>query len=151
MSKEREKRAKQEKKEHEHREKQERKAKEKKSKERLRKIKEDAKKSHADIVEANPHADTLKLRTQTDGKMGTRTYRLSTTHGLTPERITKEAELSEARERGESKHHRDIRVNTRQTEITERASRLAKQEEEVRRGHREHEHKQKEMIKRRES
>jgi len=86
----------------------------------LRKIPESGGKSHADIVEANPHADTIKIRTQVNGKPGTRTYELSTTHGLSPERVTKEAEIKEARERGESEHHRDIRLKTRQGEITER-------------------------------
>jgi hypothetical protein len=86
----------------------------------LRKIPEGKDRSHADIVEANPHADTIKIRTQTDGKPGTRTYRLSTTHGLATERINREREIEEAQQRGESEHHRDIRLKTRQGEITER-------------------------------
>jgi hypothetical protein len=163
--KEQEKREKQEKKEREHREKQERKAREKQEKQerkqhekeqktRLRKIKEDSKHSHADIVDASPSADTVKLRTKTGDKVGTRTYRLSTTHGLTPERVTKEKELKEAKKQGESEHHRNIRIKTRQSEITERREQLAKEskkEEEPRSAYREHEHKQKEMIRRRES
>lgn len=115
----------------------------------LRKISEGSGKSHADIVEANPHADTIKVRTQTNGKSGTRTYQLSTTHGLSPERVTKETEIKEARERGESERHQHIRIKTRQTEIDERQQ--AKEEEEGRRAYREHERKQTEMIQRRES
>jgi hypothetical protein len=106
-------------KEREKREKQEQKQQDKERKTRLRRIKEEHDKSHADIVEANPHADTIKLRTQTDGKPGTRTYRLSTTHGLAPERLSKEREMEEARKQGESEHHRNIRIKTRQSEITE--------------------------------
>lgn len=115
----------------------------------LRKISEPGGKSHADIVEANPHADTIKIRTQVNGKPGTRTYELSTTHGLSPERVSKDAEMKEARERGESERHQHIRIKTRQTEIDEK--RQAKEEEEGRRAYREHERKQMEMIQRRES
>jgi len=112
----------QEHKKREKREKKERKQKEREQKTKLRKIKDDQSKSHADIVEASTSADTVKLRTKTGDKVGTRTYRLSTTHGLTPERVTKEKELQEAKKHGESKHHRDIRIKTRQSEITEKRS-----------------------------
>lgn len=91
-----------------------------KSESRLRKIPDGGDKSHADIVEANPRADTVKLRTFVDGKPGTRTYELSTTHGLSPERVTKESEVKEGRERGEAERHLYIRTKTRQGEITER-------------------------------
>lgn len=86
----------------------------------LRKIPGKDDTSHADIVEANPRADTVKLRTLTDGKPGTRTYDFSTTHGLSPERVTKESEIKEGRERGEAERHLHIRTKTRQGEITER-------------------------------
>ena len=58
------------------------------------------KRNKADIIKANPKANTIKVRTQDKyGRKSARTYTLSTKHGLSPKRVGRRKRNSKKKKR----------------------------------------------------